>query len=598
MTNQQSVGQDRSVIRSAIEQKWLVIGLVVVFAIGALLISMALPRSYVARASILLESPEQQAVLSDVPTASERIIQNQLEVFRSTAVAERAVEIAAESGVEISLSRLLADAQATNVAETDMISVSFSGESEEEALAVTTAMLDAYVEVRTEQQIQEAERVIARLDSAEEALRQDLETIQEQIEIAQGDLDFNEQIDALLAELALIEAELSDDDLSGADRANLLARQAEIDVRLRTLQLAREVNSTSAELAQLTESRTATLDRIDAVDLERSELEIQAQTAGTGIAFVDEAQITSVNEGAGSLFTLAIGGLLGLLVALGWAYSLASRRTTFEDRRQPEAVLDLPMLGDIPRFGRSVSGSNLPVRDDPGSQLAEAFRFAANGIELALSRRSAKGVVFLSNVAQQGKTLLVANTALAAARYGKKVLAVDADFGNQELTRILVGEATGMGLTEVAADEALLRDVLVEVDVEGFGTVEVLQRGQLGDVAPEFFERDGVRKVLRDLMRRYDLVLVDVPPLMQVAYTSTIASIVENAVLVIRKGAELSSAQDLLRQTRFIDVEVLGYLYNAGVAESPLPLIGSLRNVLGDRAAGAVEVRGGSETVD
>lgn len=587
-------------LRAAWQYKWMVLALVIGFAAGALLVSLALPPSYIARASILLESPEQQVILSDVPAtaAGERIIQNQLEVFRSTAVAQRAVELASDEGTEISLSQLLAGVQTTNVEDTDMISVSFSGDSEEEALTLTTTMLNAYVEVRTEQQTQAAERVIERLNSAEAALREDLSDVESQILEVEAEHNLNTQIDLLLAELSTIETQLSGGSISDGQRETLLGRQAEIDLRLRTLQLAKEVDDGRAELAELNGHRDTILGRIEAVDLERSELEIRAQTAGTGIAFVDEAQITSVSEGAGRMFTLAVGAFLGLLVALGWAYSLAQRRTTFEDRRQPEAILDVPLLGDIPRFGRNISGSNLPVRDDPGSPVSEAFRFAANGIELSLARRDGKGVVFLSNTAGQGKTLLIVNTALAAARHGKKVLIVDADFGNQEATRILLGDATGKGLTEVAAEDAMLREVVKELEVEGFGNVDVLQRGQLGDVAPEFFERESVKKVFRDLMRRYDLVLVDAPPMMQVAYTSTIAKLVENAVLVIRKGAELDSAQDLLRRARFVDVEILGYLYNSGVTDSPRPLMGSLRNVLGDRGAGAVEVRGSSDSID
>jgi Mrp family chromosome partitioning ATPase/capsular polysaccharide biosynthesis protein len=598
MTQERSLIQDRSVLRAAWQYRLLVVGLVIIFAIGALLVSMALPPSYVARASILLESPAQQAILSEVPTASERIIQNQLEVFRSTAVAERAVQLADAEGTSISLSQLLDGIETTNVADTDMISVSFSGNSEQDALTVTSAMLDAYVEVRTEQQIQEADRVVQRLDSAEAALREDLAAIQSDIEAASAEHDFNTGINQLLTELTLIESQLSGGNLGANQRERLLERQAEIDVRLRTLQLAKEVEDENAELAQLNDSRNALFDRIEAIDLERSEVEIQAQTAGTGIAFIDEAEITNVNEGAGGFFTLGIGAFLGLLVALGWSYSLAQRRTTFEDRRQPEAILDVPLLGDIPRFGRHISGSNLPVTSDPRSPLSEAFRFAANGIELALARHEGKGVVFLSNVAGQGKTLLIANTALAASREGKKVLVMDADFGNQELTRILLGKADGPGLTEVAAEQAMLREAVQVLDVPGFGTVDVLQRGQLEDVAPEFFERESVKKVFRDLMWRYDLVLVDVPPMMQVAYTSTIAKLVEHGVLVIRKGADLDSARDLLRRARFIDVEVIGYLYNAGVSDHGRPLMGSLRNVLGDRGTGTADTRAGSESIE
>lgn len=598
VTHQQAMTQERSVLRGAWQYKWLVAGLAIAFAAGALAVSAALPSSNVARASILLEDPTQQVVLADAPIASERIIQNQLEVFRSTAVAERAIELAASEGTEISLSKLLADVEVVNVTNTDMISVSFSDESEQDALNVTTAMLNAYVEIRAEQSRQETERILERLNSAEAALRNDLRAVQDEINAAESVYGFSEQIGLLLSELALIESQLSGSNLGSDQRAALVDRQGEIDQRLRTMQLASGIDAATAELAELNRSRDIILERIEALDLERSGIEIQAETAGTGIAFIDEAEITQVSEGAGTLFTLVIGGFLGLLVGLGWAYSLSQQRTRFDDRGQPEAIFDVPLLGDIPRFGRHITGSNLPIRDDPRSPVSEAFRFAANGIEMALTRQDGNGVVFLSTLAGQGKTLLIANTALAASRPGKKVLVVDADFGNQELTRMLLGDASGRGLTELAAEQAMLRDVVRELYVEGFGTVDVLQRGQLDDIAPEFFERESVKRVFRELMQRYDLVLVDAPPLMQVAYTSTIAKMVENAVVVIRKGADFKSAEDLLRRARFIDLEVIGYLYNSGPSDNTGPLIGSLRNVLGDKTPGSARVRESSELLE
>lgn len=584
---------DRTVLGAAWQYKWLVLGSIAVFAALAYAATSLLPSSYVARASILLEDPEQQAVLSDAQIASDRIVQNQLEVFRSTAVAERAAELAAEGGVDVSLAGLLEGADIVNVPETDLISVSYSGASEQEALIVTTAMLDAYIETRANQRDLETARIIERLESASAAIQTDLQDLQEEISQAQADHDFDSQIDIVLTELTQIETQLSELPANSEQRADLLARVQELDLRLRTLQLAKEIGDGSVELAELSQRRGELLTRVEALELERSDVEIEAQTAGDGIAFVDETEITSVSEGPGTLFTIAIGALLGLLIGLGWAFSLSQRRTKFDDRRQAEAIFDLPLLGDIPPFGRGAS-SKLPVRETPRSPVSEAFRFASSGIELALARVDGKGVVFLSNEAGEGKTALLANTALAASRQGKQVLVVDADFGNQALTNLLLGGSDGKGLTEVAAGEALLRDVVTQLDVDGFGTVDVLQRGQLSDAAPDFFERESVKQMFRDLTVRYDIVFVDVPPLMQVAYTSTIAGIIMNAVVIIRKGTELRSAQDLMRRARFIGVDILGYLYNAGVSEGTGPLMGSMKNVLGDRSSPGAQIRSGA----
>ena len=102
------------------------------------------------------------------------------------------------------------------------------------------------------------------------------------------------------------------------------------------------------------------------------------------------------------------------------------------------------MLADVPNFKEERVRSNLPVLDEPASASAEAFRFVSASISLQQlwpanddGSKNFKSLVALSAGLAEGKTVVMANTAFAAAREGHKVLLVDADFGNQQLTELI-----------------------------------------------------------------------------------------------------------------------------------------------------------------
>ena len=136
---------------------------------------------------------------------------------------------------------------------------------------------------------------------------------------------------------------------------------------------------------------------------------------------------------------LAVALAAGLFAGVGLAYLLASRRRVFRDRMEPELILGVPLLADIPDFTQEGLTTLLPVRDEPRSASAEAFRFAAASLELKMNRQEAKSLAIISPTLGAGKSTVLANIALAAARQGSRVLVIDADFGNQALTTLLEG---------------------------------------------------------------------------------------------------------------------------------------------------------------
>ncbi len=567
----------------ALREHFLIaIVIVVVFSVGALALLSSRGQSYTAQAVIILEDPAVVDLLGAGATQSgDRFVSNQLAVLRSGVVASRAAEIMEARGIAVDPEDISENATFLSSRDSDEITITFESDSEDSAVGVIEAVIVAYREVLLEQRRAEGIRVRDRLSSAREVLLGDLS----EVDVAIDELRSNRNLDELalwsLDRLAQTQAALT----AATDPAVIATLQDQIfriGDQIEVLLLAIDVEESDSDLASLLGTRNQIRARLDTLAQRSAELEVEAEAGASGIAFEDSPVLIGALGGAGRLFTLAAGAFLGLLVALGVVYQLAGRRATYMGRFEPNRVTGLQLLGDVPLFGENTS---LPVRDDPRASGAEAIRFAVGNIQLALDRTGSNTVMFASTGVGEGKSTLITNVALASARAGGKVLVIDADFGNQHTSALLLGTTTqGPGLTELGAGSLTLGEAVIEADAGMGVTIDVLSRGMLPIVAPEFFASRNLPAIIERISSVYDLVLIDGPPLLQVAYANNVARMARAVVAVIAHGSSITKSQELVERLRFMEVELLGYLYNkAPLRPEFLESGGSMRDVLGDR---------------
>jgi hypothetical protein len=165
------------------------------------------------------------------------------------------------------------------------------------------------------------------------------------------------------------------------------------------------------------------------------ELAVVARMEGTGIVIASPAA-EAEEVGFDLRRAGAVGLVIGLLIAAAATHMMALRSRTFTNPRQPENVLGTHLLASVPSFRQEHERGALPVSTDPSSAAAESFHFVAGSLRSAPMGRGAVYAV-VSGQTGDGKTVVAANSALAAARSGSRVLAIDADFGNQQLTTLL-----------------------------------------------------------------------------------------------------------------------------------------------------------------
>lgn len=487
------------------------------------------PESFSSQTEIVVEDARTSTLFTSRSSNAERYVADQIAILKSRVVAERASQLLSSQDppIAISVDEFRDKTTITANEDSNFITIEFVSTTAQRAQAGAGAIGLAYEMVIQEALAEDAERAVAELDKAIETTVQDIEDLQSQIE----DLRTESQ-----------------------------------DVPA-TAFLLRQQEDAAALLSELT--------------LQRSQIEVDARLAGNGVAFLAPAAPgVSLDVPTPSVIVLMLA--LGALIGAGVAYWLSQRgRNFFENRLAPSTILEAPLLAEIPRLSKTSATITddtalLPILHDPGSPQAEAYRVLVGGLVQRLhetqdesSSKRGLTLAVCSSTLGEGPTVVAVNTALAASQAGLDVALIDGDFGTQDASNLLAGNRSGsesIGLTELVQSQANLGDAVIEIKTrtEGFrteGSIGLVGRGQGDAAAPEVFGSRETSSLLSQLEEEYDLVIVDLPPVLQVAYATAAVQKANQALVVVCHNSPVDNLGELRYRLDVVGVKALGYVY-------------------------------------
>jgi tyrosine-protein kinase Etk/Wzc len=523
---------------------------------------------------------------------ADRYVSDQVAILGSGSVAQRSSDsmVSAEPSLLIDADEIAGTVEIFTTG-TNEILVRYTSGDEETAVAAVNAVIDAYSEVRREAAVNESASAIEQLDRSIADIDEELTDIEQQVLAIKSDptrVDLENQYRATLERVLRLQPLLS---LASDERLlELRAELGDADNQLDRLASVIAIENGNTRLTQLDREQSRAIERRSALASERDRLLVDTELLSGGISLSSPAEFAL--EMTADVETITVlGALVGLLVGTGIAYLRATKRRKFNDSGQPSWILHSALLAEIPIFGEEGITSEVPVLDYPASVSAETFRFAATALDLQLARAgdkrgrnndSVQTFLVASAGPGDGKTLLTANLASAAARKGRTVLAIDADFGNQRLTEILRPDGPdGPGITEVVETNLDLAEATIPLGPSG--TLDLLSRGLRQATAPDFFSLPATKAFIENVGTHYDIVLIDGPPMLHVAYASALARYVDRVVVVVRHDSAVKQVEDLAQRLDLIGTPLAGYVYNAAPLQYSRTLTGgSLHDVLGD----------------
>lgn len=224
---------------------------------------------------------------------------------------------------------------------------------------------------------------------------------------------------------------------------------------------------------------------------------------------------------------VALNLALGLVLAMGCglaavvlAEMLDAGLATAED---VEHRLDVSYLGAIPLLASVAEGKASPpieyVIEKPLSSFAEAFRNLRASVIYSRLGEPVKVVAITSSLPGEGKTTTAVCLARSAAQQGLKVILVDCDLRRRSVNRLFGAEPT-RGLIEVLAGEASLDEALTLDPATG---ARLLSLAKSSLTPKDVFGSQAMDRLLEELRRTYDLVILDTAPVLPVADTRVLA---------------------------------------------------------------------------
>ena len=486
---------------------------------------------------------------------------------------------------------------------TGVVSVSFEADDPDEAAAVVSAVCSAYLRQDAEKTENDAGRTLAfletqlpqlkaNLDRAESALnryREHQGTVDLPLE-AKAAVDRSLELDRMVDELAITRAQMVHKYTEQHPDVRLLDQQIAAARTERDALLSRKQTMPQTQLGSVRLARNVDMAAELYLTLEKKAQELRVVKSGrTGNARVVDwptAPYRPVRPVPGMV--LGLGLLLGLAGGIAAALGRRAMDHNAEDPRDIEDGTGLPVFVNIPHSAREVSlqrsagrGRRVPLAlAAPDDTATETLRTLRTALGFVLKARG-KIVTVSSPSAGVGKSFVCANLAQLIAAAGQRVLLVDADLRQGRLHRYFSAEQSP-GLSDVLSGEATLEDAIKSTGTAG---LEVLPRGEPAHAPAELLARPRLAEILATAATRYDVVLVDTPPILAVTDALLVARSASVNLLVLRARQhplpEIADALELFARS--------GVAVHGGILNDSRPGGGYAR-VYQRRAAGSAQV--------
>jgi succinoglycan biosynthesis transport protein ExoP len=297
------------------------------------------------------------------------------------------------------------------------------------------------------------------------------------------------------------------------------------------------------------------------------------QTVGNA-QIISPATIAQSPVSAGKKITVGGGVILGGLLYVITAFILEMMDPSLKTTKEVRNVMGYKVLGTIPSTRKrallSLPGSSDGIEpehqilDAPNSLSSEAYKMLQTKLRfLHLDQQAQKVIAVTSSVPQEGKSTVSANLAAVNAELGSRVLLIDADLHRPRQHDIWNIE-NDLGLNEVLLDRAELYQAAKAV----MPNLDVLTTGNSTVSSLVLFNSDKLSQLLEYARHKYDLIILDTPPVLLVADVLTLSKDTDGILMVVRPGkidgASAAASRELLEQSR---QKVLGLVVNDVIAE-------------------------------
>jgi capsular exopolysaccharide synthesis family protein len=269
----------------------------------------------------------------------------------------------------------------------------------------------------------------------------------------------------------------------------------------------------------------------DALLQRYKELSAQVGASASNISVIDAAEAPLEPISPRPVINILLGLVAGFVIAM---VTIFIKEYIDDTVRGPEDVsekLGLLLLNSIPHV--ELDEPLTTVIANPSSLIAESYAALRISIELVDSHGLPNSLLFTSATAGEGKSTSAYAVARDFAQSGKRTVILDADLRRPSLHRILQTK-NKQGLSSVLAQQMDLDSVLLKTDSPN---LDFIPSGPHPPNPTELLSGQSFKLMLDALKHRYDLVVIDSPPLLGLADALILGDLVGGIVFIVEANS-------------------------------------------------------------
>ena len=303
--------------------------------------------------------------------------------------------------------------------------------------------------------------------------------------------------------------------------------------------------------------------------LKETQIASSLVTSNLLIADPAEAPVTPTKPRKG--FLLMVASVVGLVGGIGFAFLAEHLDPNIKDFRELQATTRVPTVGFVPSQAALEGRQRAPTNGDIGhfavvahaqsvSVVTEAFRKLRTRLLWSGGEYPPKTILLTSLHSEDGKTSLASNLAITLAQLGRgEVLLLDCDLRRAELHTIF-DVPPGPGLVSLLLTD---RDVRDAIRPTGIRNLSLLPAGTPPHNPADLLASHRFEQVLTELGPRFAHIVIDAPPIFDVADAMILAPSVDGILLILRYGrATREAVQEAIRLLRSVQGNVVGIVLN------------------------------------
>jgi|GEM_PF-1236203 len=286
----------------------------------------------------------------------------------------------------------------------------------------------------------------------------------------------------------------------------------------------------------------------------------------SNIRLIDPATIPVKPHFPKKILNYALGVILGLFGGLALVLFVDYIDTTIHSLGQLKLLYPaLNIMGIVPKTRRLAHAKTI-CHLSPVSPAVEIYRTIRNNIRYLTQGKALKTLAIISYLPGEGKSSFASNIAISFSRGGSRVIAVDLNLRRPSIHKFF-DLSNDKGITSVLASELSLKDAIIRSEIKG---LDILPSGPPPPDPGNLIESQGIKDIVKTLKERYDLIIIDTPPIISGDDPISLGKYAQGVVLVTRSSKiSASMIEDAINIMSNAGLNLLGIILNQFEGKSP-----------------------------